>query len=68
MPFVEHHWFIVAPDVSQVPVNVYVLTHIIGFPESPLNCNEKAFETESYKGFGSVNFISPLGFVIPVIG
>ena len=68
MPFVEHHLLTVAPDVSQVPVSVYVFTQTIGLPESPLNCMDNAFETESYNGFGSLNITSLSGFVIPVIG
>ena len=68
IPFVEHHWLTVAPDVSQVPVNVYVFTQTIGLPELPLNWIDNAFETESYNGFGSVNNTFPVVFVTPVIG
>ena len=68
MPFVEHHWLTVAPDVSQVPVKVYVFTQTIGLPELPLNWIDNAFEIESYNGFGSVNMTSLSVFVTPVIG
>ena len=41
------------PVVSHPPVILYVLTHITGFPLSPFNLIDIAFDTPSYKGSSS---------------
>jgi hypothetical protein len=43
------------PVVSHPPVILYVFTHNLGFPVSPLNLIERAFEAESSNGLVSVS-------------
>ena len=64
IPFVEHHSITVVPvtnvvPVSQVPVVTQLpvtrnsFTHTRGFPVSPLNLTDIAFDTPSHNGSNS---------------